>query len=82
MKIINIYELDKIEDYLKIRNLLNQYIKAKKFILLWDSKVVDLKLREPKNLGIYYFRINKQYRAHARLEWNNLIVFKIDNHQN
>lgn len=42
--------------------------KSGKYILEWKSKNVDLKLREPKILWILYFRINKQYRAHARIE--------------
>ena len=28
------------------------------------------------------FRINNQYRASAKLEWNTLKIFDIDNHQN
>lgn len=82
MNIKNIFEVKKIENFLIKKWILNQYIKAKKFILEWKTRNVDLKIREPKILWIFYFRINRQYRAHARLENNSLIVFRIDNHQN
>ena len=54
--------------YIRERQLTKQYLKAKKYILSGNLKNVDLKLREPKTEGIWYFRINKQYRAYARYE--------------
>jgi len=82
MNIILIEEEREILEYLEKRNLLNQYKKAKKFLLIWNQKQVDFKIREPKNDQIYYFPINKQFRTLCYFEWNILIVFKIDNHQN
>lgn len=67
-------------EYIQERQLTQQYLKAKKYILSGNLKNVDLKLREPKTEGIWYFRINKQYRAHARYEDGILWVFYIDDH--
>ena len=81
MKITEIHDYDeRIVKYLSKRRILPQYNNAKQKIILWVSR--DLKLREPKSQKIYYFRINKQFRAYGILKWNILIVFKIDNHQN
>ncbi len=67
--------------YLENRKIDKQYRKAKKYILDWFYKNVNLKVREPKSEWIYYFRINKQYRALCKLENDVLKVFDIDNHQ-
>ncbi len=77
-----ILESPKVTTYLKKRNLLKQYTKAKNYVLSWDFGIVKFKMREPKSDDIWYFRINQQFRAHAYLEWDTLIVYKIDNHQN
>ena len=69
-------------DFLEKRNLWNQYKKCKNYLLNWFLNKVRFKLRQPKKDWIYYFRINKQYRALAKLEWKVLKVFDIDNHQN
>ena len=66
--------------YLKERKLLAQYKKAKDFILAGNFQNTSLKLREPKEKGIWYFRINKQYRAHATLCGNVLRIHMIDDH--
>lgn len=77
---------DKIEEskevfsYLNERNLLKQYKKAKNSLILWLYKNVDFKKREPKNDEIYYFRINKQFRAIWYIENRIFRVLKIDNH--
>lgn len=75
-------ELSKIQKFLEKRNLMKQYLKAKKYILDGNEKVVDFKIREPKILWIVYFRINKQFRAFARRDWDTITIFSIDNHQN
>ena len=69
-------------DFIEKRKLDNQYKKAKNYILKWLFRQVNLKLREPKRDKIYYFRINKQYRAICKIEWDILKIFDIDNHQN
>ncbi len=80
MNIEKILINNKSIEFIKTRKLEKQYIKAKKFILKWYLKQVDFKLREPKKDLIYYFRINKQYRAWCRVENNILKVFYIDDH--
>ena len=83
MKINNIFEDEWILEYLVKRNLLKQYKKAKINILNWLNTRNYFKQRNPKGSNIWYFRINKQFRAYWSFDWeNNLIVFKIDNHQN
>lgn len=82
MKIKNILEEDFISTYLESRKLLKQYKKAKNFILEGNFDLVDFKERKPKGSEIFYFRINKQFRALCYfLNSEELIVFKIDNHQ-
>lgn len=55
-------------EYLKKRRLEKQYLKAKNLILAGRFSNVDLKIREPKKERIWYFRINKQFRALCELE--------------
>jgi hypothetical protein len=66
--------------YLKKRDLFIQYKKAKNKILSWNYK--DLSTRKPKEKWIWYFRINKQFRAYAVLKDGDLIVYEVNNHQN
>lgn len=82
MQINNIYENEKILLYLYKRRLLNQYKKMKNMILSWNSINADLKERNPKGNNIWYFRINKQFRAIWSFDekWD-LIIFEISNHQ-
>jgi len=80
--IIEIKEEDYILQYLNKRNLLKQYKKSKINILSWNYIWNKIWYKEPKKEKVIYFRINMQYRALCRLEWNKLIVFSIDNHQN
>jgi len=82
LKINNIFETKEVYDFLKKRCLLKQYKKSKSYILAWIYWKTDLKLRKPKERWEWSFRINKQYRAFAKFDWNDLIVFIIDNHQN
>ena len=73
---------DDLINFLEKRNLEKQYKKAKEYLLKWYYSKIRFKLKEPKKDGIYYFRINLQFRALAKIEWNILKVFDIDNHQN
>ena len=81
MRIDEVAISKKCISYLKKRKLFQQYKKQETFILEWAFSKVQLGLRSPKSLGIYYFRINKQYRAFATKEWNRLVVFKIYDHK-
>jgi hypothetical protein len=71
-----------ILNFLLKRNLLEQYKKSKKNILLWNYTWNKIWFKQPRKDQIVYFRINKQYRALWRFEWKVLIIFDIDNHQN
>lgn len=70
-------------EFLEKRNILKQYKKSKSYIIGWIFWKTDFKLRQPKEKWEWSFRINKQFRAFARLdEESDLIVYLIDNHQN
>jgi len=79
----NIFENSKTFKSLKKKNIYDQYIKAKKYVLAGYIKQTKFSLKEPKNEGVRYFRINKQFRALGRFDkdWD-LLIYKIDNHQN
>jgi hypothetical protein len=77
-----IFEEKKVLPYLVKRGLLTQYKKAKLYLLSGNILQTKFKERSPKGSGIWYFRINKQFRALGVFDnLGNLIVFKIDNHQ-
>lgn len=82
MNIQKIIKNNKIEKYLEKRQLLKQFEKIEKYILNWNFKAIDFKLREPKKDEIYYFRINKQFRVYWKIFKNTLVILDIDNHQN
>lgn len=80
--IAQILEKKEIVIYLKSRNLLKQYKKAKQYLLGGHYLQTKFKERNPKGSGIWYFRINKQFRALGVFnKLGHLIIFKIDNHQ-
>ncbi len=82
IKIRNIFERKEVFDYLFKRGLVKQYKKAKRFLLAGSSQQVQFKKRNPAGNGIWYFRINKKYRALCVFnKENDLIVFEIDDHQ-
>lgn len=81
-RVQQIFERKEILPYLEARSLLKQYKKAKRYLLDGNTLQVKFKERNPKGSGIWYFRINKQFRALGIFDANgNLIIFKIDNHQ-
>ena len=59
---------EKCIQYLSKRRLLSQFDKQVNFMLDRQFQSVRFKIRKPKELGDYYFRINKQYRAVCKLE--------------
>lgn len=82
LKIQQILERKEILPYLQARGLLNQYRKAKQYLLDGNTLQVKFKERNPKGSGIWYFRINRQFRALGIFDREgNLIIFEIDNHQ-
>ena len=80
-KISVIEEADGIEKYLKKRQLLKQYLKAKNNILAGRLQQAAFRKRNPKSSNCYYFRINDQFRAIGYFEGEILVITAIDNHQ-
>jgi len=68
--------LKKVKKY----QLVKQFKKAISYIENWDFKTVKFKLREPKSEKVWYFRINKQYRAWCKIIDNVLYIFDINDH--
>lgn len=62
MKVIKIKELPEIESYTKNHNIEKQYKKVKEMFESWYMKNINFKLRQPKKLQVYQFRITKKYR--------------------
>jgi hypothetical protein len=82
-EVSRIFEKKNILPYLQKRGLLEQYKKAKRYLLEGNAVQVRFKERNPKGSGIWYFRINRQFRALGVFDdFGNLIIFDIDNHQN
>jgi len=81
-KVQQIFERKEVLQYLEARQLVKQYKKVKEYLLNGNTLQVKFKERNPKGSGIWYFRINKQFRAlGVFVKEGNLIIFKIDNHQ-
>ena len=83
MKVNNIFEDEWIKEFLEKRNLLKQFKKSKEKVLNWVNSKSYFKERKPKNSNVWYFRINKKYRAYWSIDENwDLIIFEINDHQN
>ncbi|MEK7528271.1 MAG: hypothetical protein AAB592_00710 [Patescibacteria group bacterium] len=81
-KIHAIFETRDVVEYLQSRNLLEQYKKAKRFLLQGNFLQTSFKKRNPKKANIWYFRVTKKYRAFCSLnEEGDLVVFEINDHQ-
>lgn len=79
-----IYVSEKAYKFLIKRELLDQFIKSKNNILAgkisWWTK---FSIKEPKHEWVWYFRINKQYRALCKFDQTDILfVTEIDKHQN
>ena len=81
MNITKILISDKLIMFLEKRSLWKQYKKAKNFLLEWHFKLVDFKIREPKQAQVYYFKINNQYRAIGIITNGVFKIFNIYDHQ-
>jgi len=82
VEIKQILEEKEVYDYLKSRNLIGQYKKVKMYLLQGYTWKVNFKKRKPKGSGIYYFRINKKFRALGYFRDENIfVVVEIDDHQ-
>jgi len=78
---MKVLEEEGIVAYLKKRNIVKPYLKAKKYMEDGFYEVVDLRKRKPKKLQIFYFKINQKYRAIGYIENNTFIVTEISDHQ-
>ena len=78
---MTVFEEDGVVDYIKKRGLERPYLKAKKYLELGYFRNVDLRKRKPKEAGIYYFKVDKKYRAIGYIEHGNFIVTEISDHQ-
>jgi len=79
---MNVFEEEGVVEYLQARKITRQYLKAKRYIEMGYYGQVDLRKREPKTEGIYYFRITKKYRALGYFEnKQTFIVVEISDHQ-
>lgn len=79
---MRVFEEVGVIGYLKERNITKPYLKAKQYIEMGYFGQVDLRKREPKAEGIYYFKITKKYRALGYFENNmTFIVTEISDHQ-
>jgi plasmid maintenance system killer protein len=83
-KVSKILEKKNVFPFLRKRGLFEQYKKAKRYLLEGNQLQLQVKFKErnPKGSGIWYFRINKQFRALGVFdEEGDLIIFDVDNHQ-
>ena len=78
---MKVREEEGVVDYIKKRNLAAVYLKAKKYIEMGFYKNVDLRKRNPKKEGVFYFKIDKKYRALGYIENKTFIVTEISDHQ-
>lgn len=78
---MKVLEEEGIVAYIKKRNLVNPYLKAKKFMESGFYESVDLRKRKPKSSGVYYFKIDKKYRAIGYVEDDTFVVTGISDHQ-
>jgi plasmid maintenance system killer protein len=86
MNPIRLIETKDVLNYLEIRWLVKQYQKSKTYLQEWHSQKLDFKLRQPKEDGIYQFRINQKYRAFGVFRETEkygkvLLVYHISDHQ-
>ena len=83
---IIVKELPEIWKYIFSRNLDKQYRKVKEMLKDWNFKNIDFKLRQPKKLKVYQFKINNKYRWYwifreTKIFWKIFLVTEISDHQ-
>ena len=81
-KVKRVLEEKDVVEYLKTRGLVNQYKKAKSYLLAGLNGNVRFKQRNPKGSGVWYFRISRKFRALGYFSISgDFIVVDIDDHQ-
>ena len=78
---MKVREKPKVIKYIVTHQLTSQYLKAKHYIEQGLFELVDLRKRQPKDQNLFYFRINKKYRAFGYIKDNTLFVTDISDHQ-
>ena len=78
---MKVYETDTAVAYLKKRELIKPYLKAKQYFQQGHTRIVKLKLLQPKKNKEYQFRINDKYRARGFYKENGFLVTEISDHQ-
>lgn len=78
---MKVLEEEGVVEYIKKRNLVKPYLKAKKHMEDGFYQTVDLRKRKPKSLQKFYFKIDKKYRAIGYIEEKTFIVTEILDHQ-
>lgn len=78
---MRVVEHSRVLPYLQARGLTEQYRKARSLLEQGLFPSVQLRKRQPKSSGIWYFRITQKYRALCIWEGDTLIVFDVDDHQ-
>lgn len=78
---MKVLEEDGIVAYIKKRNIVKPYLKAKSHMEKGFYELVDLRKRKPKSANLLYFKIDKKYRAIGYVENNIFIITEISDHQ-
>ncbi len=78
---MKVRERQNVVDYIISRQLQKPYLKAKAFLEKDQLKIIDFKIRKPKSEGVYYFRINRKYRALGHFIDDIFIIVEISDHQ-
>jgi len=79
---MKVFEKSDVVKYLKKRQLEKPYFQAKQFLEKGLYELVDLRKRQPKHHNLFYFKINRQYRAVGYINRKQeLIVTEILDHQ-
>lgn len=79
--ITRVLEIDDVMEYLASRNILQQYNRAKQYLLEGKFGPVGFKKRKPLRDNTYEFRITQKYRGRCYFKNSYLIVFEIYDHQ-
>ena len=74
-------ERKKVIDYLKKRQIVKPYLKAKKYLEADQYEIVDFKIRKPKSEEAYQFRITRKFRAFGHFVGDTFVVASISDHQ-
>lgn len=78
---MKVYETDDVVRYLRKRNIIKPYLKAKGYFEAGHPQAIRLKLLKPKQHKEYQFRINTKYRARGFYKEDGFLVTSISDYQ-